>query len=115
MTNLQLSYLELHPYIIALPCLSFLFPSTLSTHSKHDGQVEKYKAPERKREESGERIRSSDDHRLQEMLELEKEKLRQERQLLEERRERETGRSCNMLVLCVQQVDSKKNKWIGVN
>ncbi|XP_053199044.1 protein fantom, partial [Scomber japonicus] len=67
-----------------------LLESTLSTHSKHDGQVEKYKAPERKREESGERIRSSDDHRLQEMLELEKEKLRQERQLLEERRERET-------------------------
>ncbi|XP_062300982.1 protein fantom [Scomber scombrus] len=67
-----------------------LLESTLSTHSHHDGQVEKYKAPDRKREESGESICSSDVNRLQEMLELEKEKLRQERQLLEERRERES-------------------------
>lgn len=98
--------------------LSLLFPSTLSTHSNHDGQVGIHKEPAQKREEPGENIFRRDAHRLEEMLqtereerrrlELEKEKLRQEKRILEEQRGRETGRSHNMLVVCFSQ----KNKWI---
>ncbi|XP_067436448.1 protein fantom [Thunnus thynnus] len=83
-----------------------LLESTLSTQSIHDGQVVKHKEPDQKREESGENIFRRDVHRLEEMLqaeredrgrlELEKEKLRQEKQILEEQRERESEFSGTM-------------------
>ncbi|XP_069015433.1 protein fantom [Embiotoca jacksoni] len=78
-----------------------LLERTLSGQSSHDGQVEKPEGVEQKREWVGENIYRMDIQRLEEMLqaereergrlELEKEKLRQEKEILEQR-EREKGK-----------------------
>ncbi|KAL3046587.1 hypothetical protein OYC64_004554 [Pagothenia borchgrevinki] len=76
-----------------------LLDSTLSEQSHHDGTVEQHREVNQRREERGENIGSMDTQRLEELLreergersrlELEKDKLRREKEILEERRERE--------------------------
>lgn len=83
------------------------FLSTLSVQSNHDGRVEKQREEaEQKREKPGENICRTDIQRLEDVLqaereergrlELEMEKLRRERDILEEQRERERGRRLSM-------------------
>ena len=85
-----------------------LFPSTLSAQSNHDGHVEVRSVVEHKSEDVGPNVCRLDIQRLEEALraereergrlELEKEKLRQEKKMLEEHRERDRGRSLSMLL-----------------
>ncbi|XP_034413660.1 protein fantom, partial [Cyclopterus lumpus] len=74
-----------------------LLESTLSLQSNPDGMVERHRDVNQRREEQGEHTSRMDIQRLEEMLQeergergrLEKEKLRQEKEMLEEKRERE--------------------------
>ncbi|XP_042367761.1 protein fantom [Plectropomus leopardus] len=76
-----------------------LLERTLSVQSNHDGKVEQHREVNQRREEQGEIISSMDMQRLEDMLqaergqrgmlELEMEKLRREKEILEEQRERE--------------------------
>ncbi|XP_073331535.1 protein fantom [Pagrus major] len=76
-----------------------LLERTLSVQSNHDAPVEKHREVDQRRERHGENISRTDIQRLEERLqsereergrlELEKEKLRREREIFEEQRERE--------------------------
>ncbi|XP_029311195.1 protein fantom, partial [Cottoperca gobio] len=76
-----------------------LLDSTLSVQSNNDGEVEQHREVNQRREERGENIGRMDIQRLEEMLreergergrvEREKEKLRREKEILEEKRERD--------------------------
>ncbi|XP_054457821.1 protein fantom [Anoplopoma fimbria] len=80
-----------------------LIESTLSVQSNQDGKVEQHREVNQRREEQGEHISRMDIQRLEEMLqaergergrlELEKEKLRREKEILEEKWEREKDSS----------------------
>lgn len=95
--------------------------STLSVQSKYEGNGEQHTEANQRREEQVENISGTDIQRLEEMLqaergergrlELELEKLRREKEMLEEKWEQERGRSFCMLALHLLQFDNEK-EWI---
>ncbi len=112
------------PFISICIYLPFFFPSTLSVQSTRDGQVEKYREVEQKREKQGESISRMDVQRLEEMLqaereerrrlELEREKLRREREMLEEQREQERG-ICQTVKLHLLQFEFESHLFVFVS